>query len=131
MNNNNKKLFSISEVAKKIGLVNKISGKPSTHTLRFWEKHFKQIRPLILNGNRRYYSSKDVEYLIFIKYLLKKERLTIEGAKLILKNRMNTLDDSRSRYIKASYLKDILKKKSYNLLKKIKEIKNNGKKNTR
>ena len=52
---NNKIYRSIGEVAKEI-LVN-------THTLRFWEKEFKQIRPKILNGNRRYYDVKNIEIL--------------------------------------------------------------------
>ena len=39
---------SIGEVAKEITI--------NTHTLRFWEKEFKQIKPKLLSGNRRYYS---------------------------------------------------------------------------
>ena len=46
---------TISEVAQEIGLVNKRNKKANTHTLRFWEKHFKQIKPKLLSGNRRYY----------------------------------------------------------------------------
>ena len=36
---------TISEAAREIGLINKNNKKPNTHTLRFWEKNFKQIRP--------------------------------------------------------------------------------------
>ena len=46
---------SIGEVAKLLNLVNKKKGTLNTHTIRFWEKEFKQIRPKILTGNRRYY----------------------------------------------------------------------------
>ena len=62
---------TISEVAQELNRSNKKNKKLNTHTLRFWEKHFKQIKPKILNGNRRYYSSKDIEYLKLIYTLLK------------------------------------------------------------
>ena len=73
-------MINISKLAKKIGLVDKKTGKPLTHTLRFWEKKFKQIKPTILNGNHRYYSTIDEEIVRLIYHLLKKEGLTIEGA---------------------------------------------------
>ena len=63
---NNRVYKTISEVAQEIGLVNKKNKKPNTHTLRFWEKHFKQIKPKLLSGNRRYYSDKDIKYIKFI-----------------------------------------------------------------
>ena len=47
---------SIGEVAKILNLVNKKKGTLNTHTIRFWEKEFRQIRPRILTGNRRYYN---------------------------------------------------------------------------
>ena len=43
---------TIGEVAKEIGLIDKKKNKINTHTLRFWEKNFKQIKPKILSGNR-------------------------------------------------------------------------------
>ena len=58
---------TISEAAIEIGLINKKNHKPNTHTLRFWEKNFKQIKPKILYGNRRYYSQKDINILKLIK----------------------------------------------------------------
>ena len=50
---------SIGEVAKILNLVNKKNGSLNTHTLRFWEKQFKQIKPSIKAGKRRYYTHKD------------------------------------------------------------------------
>ena len=64
---------TISEVAHENGLRNKKNKKLSTHTLRFWEKHFKQIKPKILSGNRRYYSEKSVKIIHFVKFLLKEK----------------------------------------------------------
>ena len=53
---------SIGEVARLLNLLND-SGKPSTHTIRFWEKEFKQIQPFILSGKRRYYDHETIEIL--------------------------------------------------------------------
>ena len=52
---NNKIYKTIGEVAKEINT--------NTHTLRFWEKEFKQIKPKILSGKRRYYSDKEIDLL--------------------------------------------------------------------
>ena len=60
---NNDAYKSIGEVAKILDLVNKKKGTLNTHTIRFWEKEFKQIKPKILNGNRRYYNKETIEVL--------------------------------------------------------------------
>ena len=59
----------------------------NTHTIRFWEKEFKQIKPNILNGNRRYYNNDTIEVLKKVKYLLKDQGMTINGAKKVLNSR--------------------------------------------
>ena len=118
-----KKLINISEVAKQIGLVDIKNGKLLTHTLRFWETKFHQIRPTLMSGNRRYYSQKDVNTIKLIKFLLKDQGLTIDGAKKIMSKKVNTLDDYKTSSIKAEYLKNIIKIKSKILLDKIKKIK--------
>ena len=118
-----KKLINISEVAKQIGLVDIKNGKLLTHTLRFWETKFHQIRPTIMSGNRRYYSQKDVNTIKLIKFLLKDQGLTIDGAKKIMSKKVNTLDDYKTSSIKAEYLKNIIKIKLKILLDKIKKIK--------
>ena len=85
---------SIGEVAKILGLVNQKKGTLNTHTIRFWEKEFKQIKPKILNGNRRYYNNDTIEVLKKIKYLLKDEGMTINGAKKVLNsNKSLKLDE--------------------------------------
>lgn len=126
MKNNKKiklsKLITINELAIKLELVNKKTKKASTHTLRFWEKKFKQIKPTILSGNRRYYSNKDVELIEFINYLLKKQRLTIEGVKNVLNNKINKLDDYKSYSVKEHYYKKLIKDKSKKILTKIKKL---------
>ena len=77
---NKDKLLNISQTAKILGLKNKKNQKPSTHTLRFWETKFKQLKPTILSGNRRYYSAKNIKILKLIIFLLKEQGLTINGA---------------------------------------------------
>ena len=78
---------TIGEVAKDLNLVNSKNGKLNTHTIRFWEKEFKEIKPKIFSGKRRYYDKKNVEILKKIKFLLKEKGLTINGVKKLLINK--------------------------------------------
>ena len=64
INKNNDAYKTISEVAELLNLINPNTGKVSTHTLRFWEKEFKQIKPKIFAGNRRYYDINAIKILI-------------------------------------------------------------------
>ena len=77
---------TIGEVAKILQLKSKKNGLLSTHTIRFWEKEFKQIKPKLLNSNRRYYDRKTIDILKKIKFLLKDQGMTINGVKKILNN---------------------------------------------
>ena len=77
---------TIGEVAKYVGLINRKTGNLSTHTIRFWEKQFKQIKPKIFAGKRRYYDTNTVKIIKKIKYLLKEKGMTIKGVKNILNN---------------------------------------------
>ena len=86
MNKKRKAYKTIGEVAKYVGLINKKTGNLSTHTIRFWEKKFKQIKPKIFAGKRRYYDEKTVTIIKKIKYLLKEKGITIKGVKAILNN---------------------------------------------
>ena len=80
---------TIGQITKELGLINKKTGNLQTHTLRYWESQFKQIKPSIKAGKRRYYSKKDFELIKFIKYLLKEKGLTINGVKKILNKSNN------------------------------------------
>ena len=128
MKNNNNKLLSISKVAVKFGLINNKNQKPSTHTLRFWEVKFKQLKPTILAGGRRYYSEKNIEVIKMIFFLLKDQGLTINGAIKVMNENLKNLDETKPSSIKAEYYKKKIKEKSKNILKKIKKL--HGKKNT-
>ena len=68
MNKINSTYKTISEVVKILGLKSKNGQSIPTHTIRFWEKEFKQIKPKILTGNRRYYDEKNIEILKKIQF---------------------------------------------------------------
>ena len=120
----NKAYKSIGEVAKILDLINKKNGTLKTHTIRYWEKEFKQIRPKILNGNRRYYNNDTIEVLKKVQYLLKDQGMTIIGVKKILNaNKSLKLDELPNNSINADYsIKNKLKKIS-ELIKQIKNLK--------
>ena len=115
---------SIGEVAKILDLVNKKKGSLNTHTIRFWEKEFRQIKPRILSGNRRYYDNQTIEVLKKVKYLLKDQGMTINGAKKVLNSYKSLkLDELLNNSINADYsIKNKIKKIS-NLIKQIKNLK--------
>ena len=79
--NNYEAYKTIGEVCRELGLINKKTGSLQTHTIRYWESEFKQIKPYIGAGRRRYYSSDDVKVIKIIQSLLKEKGLTIKGVK--------------------------------------------------
>ena len=118
---------TIGEVAKILNLKSNKKGELPTHIIRFWETQFKQIKPKILNSNRRYYDEKTINLLKKVKFLLKDQGMTINGVKKILNNEDSLkLDEIADKSIRTENLRNKLIKISN----KLKELKN-GKKNTR
>jgi DNA-binding transcriptional MerR regulator len=118
---------TIGEVTKELGLIDKKTGHLQTHTLRYWENQFKQIRPLIRAGKRRYYSKQNFQIIKLIKFLLKEKGLTINGVKKILNNpKIHSLDDNMNLGIYKPDLQNtkIIKNKVKKISKIIKELKN-------
>ena len=114
---------TISEVVKLIGLKSKRGKTLPTHTIRYWEKEFKQIKPKILNGNHRYYDKKNIEILKKIHFLLKEQGMTINGVKKILNNNEPLkLDETSNNSIKASILRNKLTNIS-EIVKSLKKLK--------
>ena len=114
---------SIGEVAKILNLVNEKNGSLNTHTLRFWEKEFKNINPKIFAGRRRYYDKSSIELLKKIKFLLKVQGMTIKGAKKALTSTTSfNLDDLSNKSITINK-KLVIKKKIDKISKLAKEIK--------
>ena len=120
---------TIGEVAKILGLKSKNSQSLPTHTIRYWEKEFKQIRPKKIN-KRRYYSQKQVEIIKTIKFLLKNKGMTISGVKKLLNTKINKLDVEDTFGLKVDFLKASLQLKSKKIFGKINKLKNYGKKNS-
>ena len=123
------KLIKISELSKKLGLVDPVKNKPLNHVLRYWEKEFKQIKPKLIN-KQRYYTVKQVEIMKLINFLLKNKGMTINGARNILNSNINNLDDYKSNSLRSLYYKKVLNEKSKLILNKVKKLKRYGKKNT-
>jgi DNA-binding transcriptional MerR regulator len=123
MNKLNSTYKTISEVVKILNLKSKKGLSMPTHTIRFWEKEFKQIKPKIFNGNRRYYDNKNIEILKKVHFLLKEQGMTIKGVKKILNNKEPLkLDEISNHSIKALNLKNKLVKIS-NIIKTLKNNK--------
>tara|TARA_Y100000816_G_scaffold64753_1_gene42976 strand:+ start:99 stop:470 length:372 start_codon:yes stop_codon:yes gene_type:complete len=114
---------TIGEVAEILSSNSKNGKLIETHTIRFWEKKFKQIKPRILDGKRRYYDTKNIELLKRVHFLLKEKGMTINGVKKILDNQESLkLDEISNQSIKKINLKNKLSKIS-NIIKKLKTIK--------
>ena len=111
---------SIKEVAEILNLYNSKNGKLNTHTIRYWETEFKQIKPKIFAGKRRYFDQNTISILKHIKYLLKEKGMTIKGVKNYL-NENSKLDEVNNTSINT---KNILKNKIKKISKIVKEIKN-------
>ena len=121
MNKSDEAYKTIGEVVKILDLKTRSGNKTSTHTIRYWEKEFKQIKPKILSGKRRYYNKSNVDLLKKIKFLLKEQGMTINGVKKILnKGHSNHLDEISNKSIRT----DNLRNKISNISKIIKDLKN-------
>ena len=123
------KLYTITEVSKELDLIDLKGKKTKNHTIRYWEKEFKQIKPKYIN-KRRYYTLKQLKLIKLIKFLIKNEGLTLKGVKKVINPNLNNLDDYDSDSLKNKYYKELFKKKTEIILEKLKKIKSYGKKNT-
>ena len=120
---------TIGETAKELNLIDKKTGKIQTYIIRYWESQFKQIKPSIRAGRRRYYSKGNIQLINYIKFLLKEKGLTINGVKKILKDTsLDSVDDSgkfgvyRPDNKSTKFIRDRVKNIS-KIIKELKEIK--------
>ena len=112
---------TIGEVAEILSSNSKNGKLIETHTIRFWEKKFKQIKPRVLDGKRRYYDTKNIELLKKVHFLLKEKGMTINGAKKALDNQEPLkLDEISNQSIRTEDIKEKLVKIS-NMLKSLKK----------
>ena len=96
-----KKYYSISEVATHFNV--------NTSLLRFWEKEFKEINPMIKSSWIRNYTKENIESIRLIYTLLKKDGLTIQGAKKKLKSKDISEDENLAILKKLNKIKEELK----------------------
>jgi DNA-binding transcriptional MerR regulator len=64
--------YSIGEVERLAGL--------KAHVLRYWEEVVPFIRPRKDDQGRRFYSPRDVELILRVKYFVQEKKYTLEGA---------------------------------------------------
>jgi DNA-binding transcriptional MerR regulator len=114
---------TIGEVAKILNLKSNKKGILPTHIIRFWETQFKQIKPKVMNANRRYYDERCINLLKKVKFLLKDQGMTINGVKRILNGDVSLeLDEMANNSIKADNLRNKLEKIS-KIIKNLKNLK--------
>ena len=110
---------TISQVVKILNSNSQKKTNNQTHTLRYWEKQFKQIKPIKIN-NRRYYDQKNIDILLKIQFLLKDQGMTINGVKKILNANNLDIDDKEKKIINSLNIKYRLNKIN-NLVKNLKK----------
>ncbi|MFV0554217.1 MAG: MerR family transcriptional regulator [Mangrovibacterium sp.] len=77
--------YSVGEVAKILDV--------SDSNVRYWEKQFPTISPRVGGRNVRYYSEQDIEEMKLVKYLVKDQKYSIEGAqKKLRENKKDIID---------------------------------------
>ena len=117
---------TIGETAKELNLIDKKTGKIQTYIIRYWESQFKQIKPSIRAGRRRYYSKRNIQLINYIKFLLKDKGLTINGVKKILEDTsLDSVDDSEKfgKYRPVNKSTKFIRDRVKNISKIIKELK--------
>lgn len=66
-----------------IGEVTQLTGvKP--HILRYWEAHFKELRPEKNRAGKRVYTQQDLDVILKLKELLKDQKFTTAGAAKVI-----------------------------------------------
>lgn len=95
-----KKYFSITEVSELCEI--------KSHTLRFWEKEFKHLKPVTRKGNRRYYQKEDIRLIKKIRALLYEDGMTITGAKRSLQSSTQEYSQDKEMKTLLKDLKDLL-----------------------
>ena len=114
---------TIGEVVNILNSDKKSDIKIASHTIRFWEKEFKQVKPKKFKGNRRYFDKKNIDLLKKIKFLLKNQGMTIIGVKKILKEEQsNNLDEISNKSISSDNLRNKVSNIS-RIIKKLKSMK--------
>ena len=82
--------FSIGEVEELTGI--------KSHILRYWEEVIPSLAPKKDIGGRRSYSSRDLQIIFRLKYLIQEKKFTIEGARnQLIEDAGNLAEQNNSR----------------------------------
>ncbi len=73
-----------------VGEASRLAQVPA-HTLRYWEGKFGALRPARRSGGHRRYSRADMETVFAIKELLQGRKMTISGARKVLREGIKVL----------------------------------------
>mgnify|MGYP001066419332 CR=1 FL=1 len=85
------KLESLDKLYYSISEVSEMTELPVS-TLRFWEKEFSELSPKRTQKGRRLYSTKDIETIRMLRFLLKDRGLKLDAAKAELRNNRKGVD---------------------------------------
>ena len=96
-----KKYYSIGEVSEMLDI-------PES-TLRYWEKEFKEISPKKNAKGIRHYTMDDIEQIKKVKFLVKDNSLTINGAKTRMKDNPQKTSDTHEIVRRLEAIRDELK----------------------
>ena len=100
---------TIGEVLKILNSNNTSAEDLKSHTIRFWESQFRQLKPKKIN-KRRYYDNKNIDILLRIQFLLKNQGMTINGVKKALDNKNLNIDLNEKKNINSDLIKFRLNK---------------------
>ena len=92
--------YSIGEVAKMFDV--------NVSLIRFWEKEFDILKPKKNKKGNRLFTKEDVENLHLIFHLVKEKGLTLNGAKMKLKDNKDDISYNLEIITKLSGIKNLL-----------------------
>lgn len=75
------KRYAISEAAEAAGV--------PEHLLRQWERKIPQLKPKRDRANRRYYTAADLAIVRRINYMVRHEKMTLDGARVKLSQELH------------------------------------------
>ena len=97
--------MKLNSTFKKIGIISKELNIP-IHVIRFWEQKFSLLKPIKKTNGTRYYSIDQQKILENIKFLLYEEKYSIDGAKRVLKKKIDSKNEEKNLI---SQIEDLIK----------------------
>lgn len=95
-----KNYYSIKEVAQEF--------KVKESNIRYWESQFEQLSPKRSSTGIRKYTPQNIEIIKEIHYLLKIQKMSIEGAKKALKENPNKTNNKKDLILQLTDIRTFL-----------------------